>query len=94
MKTIMYCHVVGEKYMHFYKLKQVVQLCGSYPIVKVRVESTDSEDSYWAWWSNVDEKFRHVYYTKGLVEMCFPYAVKSYEDAGEGKLLPVTVKEI
>jgi len=89
----MYCQEVKDYYMHFCLHPNVTRLYGKEPVLEVKVtETKEAEGCYWGWWSNADEKFKHVYYAKSLVTMCFPYSIATYEERGEGKLVPVLVE--
>jgi hypothetical protein len=96
----MYCHKLprhdgGTWYAHLYPNKVCVSMCGSDPIIKVRVtECEETPDCYWAYWDLKDGDFSMVYPKRNLVEICFPYGSKVAVERGEGLVLPVRIEEI
>ena len=86
----------GKYFRDIYPSIMQVQMCAEpdTPIYEVNVEkTTDTENSYWAW-SNEYDDISMIYPVFLLLDMCFPYSVKAEEDAGNGKIIRVTVKRI
>jgi len=80
---------------HFYLYKHQVEMVSSGEIGKYRLtENHDVDDTYWAWWENVDEKFILCWPDEDLLEMCFAYGSKVSEDAGEGYKMKVSVERV
>ena len=55
------------------------------------VSSPAASDDQWAWLDTTTGKFMHVYPSRLCVEMCFPDGGKHRTEAGEGKIVPVTI---
>ena len=48
----------------------------------------------WAWWSEEAQVFCHVYPRRAVVKMCSADGFKASTKRGEGKIVPVIVKEM
>jgi hypothetical protein len=82
----------GERLVHFYPSALAVDMCGTGPVVRVRV-TPDDAGTHWAW-CRTDGVISMVYDHEDIVRMCAPDGFAFAEQAGEGRVRRVRAEVI
>lgn len=94
-ETINFCGKDNRgRLVDFFNSEKSVRFCGHKDIFQVKITECPDPDkaTHWSWWDAEKNEFIFTHYCKDGVKICFPYSIKVYEEAGEGKLMPVVVE--
>lgn len=86
-----WCRLGFHRWIVCLPVYTLVRMCGSGPVVRVRV-TDDPEGTHWAWWDAEKREHKFVYAHRFLVAMCFPYGPEAEERRGRGKVMQVRVE--
>lgn len=95
IKDTFYCAKKNEKFIHFYKNKLGIKMCG-YGLdeilqVSVREISENEEPTHYGWYDFEKNNLSLVFNTKTQLRMCFPYGMSIEEKEGKGKCVELIV---
>lgn len=82
----MFAHETPAGLRDFMPSTKAMSLCGTAPIVRVRVTVTE-DGPLWAWWDAKQDVIRNVFGSRTLLETCFTYGSKAEEERGRGKVI-------
>lgn len=93
-EEIYYAHLREDgSHMHFYPKKLQVKLCGSQPIVRVRLTEVP-DGRYWGWEDTGTLRWTIIWGSEKLLEMCFPYGTQNAMEKGKGRRVRLNAEEI
>jgi hypothetical protein len=86
-----FAHRKGESFHHIFPTEVQVGLCGSDPIVPVKI-SFDENGSHYGW-EYPDGRISMIYENRTLLDMCFPDGIAGATKANRGRLVRLKVED-
>ena len=85
-----YAHEVNGIFRDVFQLPMQVKMCGSVPIIPVKV-IIDENGPYFAWQAVGEDSVCMIFETFLMLKTCFQYGIQKAIDAGQGKMVKVTI---